>query len=187
MSSASHTSSAPTAGSRPRNNTSDPGAFAAATAEEQEGSEPPAVARAGVVVCLMGLARAFGADDVCADSPPGSHVVGVPECRSSAHPVPPSTVGRPSAQPLGCRYLRWTLRSPATGRARATPKIWQSLRAFNRSQRHAVRLIRQPRSLKGENRRFAGPCRSSRRSTSSLRLQPSAKVISAMPLAPAGS
>jgi hypothetical protein len=36
------------------NNMSDPGAFAAAEAEEQEGGEPPPLAGAGVVVCLMG-------------------------------------------------------------------------------------------------------------------------------------
>jgi hypothetical protein len=36
------------------NNMSDPGAFAAAGTEEQEGSEPPPLAGAGVVVCLMG-------------------------------------------------------------------------------------------------------------------------------------
>ena len=41
---------------------SDPGAFAVAEAEEQEGREPPPVAGAGVVVCVMGLVRAFGAD-----------------------------------------------------------------------------------------------------------------------------
>ena len=35
------------------NNMSDPGAFAAAGAEEQEGGEPPPLAGAGVVVCLM--------------------------------------------------------------------------------------------------------------------------------------
>jgi hypothetical protein len=33
---------------------SDPGAFAGAGAEEQEGGEPPPLADAGVVVCLMG-------------------------------------------------------------------------------------------------------------------------------------
>ena len=33
---------------------SDPGAFAAVGAEEQEGGEPPPLAGAGVVVCLMG-------------------------------------------------------------------------------------------------------------------------------------
>jgi hypothetical protein len=32
---------------------SDPGAFAVAGAEEQEGGEPPLLAGAGVVVCLM--------------------------------------------------------------------------------------------------------------------------------------
>jgi hypothetical protein len=36
------------------NNMSDPGAFAVAAAEEQAGSEPPPLARAGLVVCLMG-------------------------------------------------------------------------------------------------------------------------------------
>ena len=36
------------------NNMSDPGAFAAAGAEEQEGGEPLPLAGAGVVVCLMG-------------------------------------------------------------------------------------------------------------------------------------
>jgi hypothetical protein len=38
------------------NNLSDPGAFAAAGTEEQQGGtgEPPPVAGAGVVVCLMG-------------------------------------------------------------------------------------------------------------------------------------
>jgi hypothetical protein len=38
------------------NNMSDPGAFAAAGAEEQDGGsgEPPPLAGAGVVVCLMG-------------------------------------------------------------------------------------------------------------------------------------
>ena len=36
------------------NNMSDPGAFAAAGAEEREGGEPPPLAGAGVVVCLMG-------------------------------------------------------------------------------------------------------------------------------------
>jgi hypothetical protein len=36
------------------NSMSDPGAFAAAGAEEQEGSEPPPLAGAGLVVCLMG-------------------------------------------------------------------------------------------------------------------------------------
>ena len=38
------------------NNMSDPGAFAVAGAEEQEGEggEPPPLAGAGVVVCLMG-------------------------------------------------------------------------------------------------------------------------------------
>ena len=35
------------------NNMSDPGAFAAAGAEEQEDGEPPPLAGAGVVVCLM--------------------------------------------------------------------------------------------------------------------------------------
>jgi len=35
-------------------NVSDPGAFAVAGAEEREGGEPPALADAGVVVCLMG-------------------------------------------------------------------------------------------------------------------------------------
>jgi MSHA biogenesis protein MshQ len=35
------------------NNMSDPGAFAVAAAEEQEGGEPPSLAGAGVVVCLM--------------------------------------------------------------------------------------------------------------------------------------
>ena len=35
-------------------NMSDPGAFAAAAAEEQEGGEPPALSGAGVVACLMG-------------------------------------------------------------------------------------------------------------------------------------
>ena len=35
-------------------NVSDPGAFAAAGAEEQEGGEPPPLAGIGVVVCLMG-------------------------------------------------------------------------------------------------------------------------------------
>jgi hypothetical protein len=34
-------------------NMSDPGAFAVAGTEEQEGSEPPLLAGAGVVVCLM--------------------------------------------------------------------------------------------------------------------------------------
>jgi hypothetical protein len=33
---------------------SDPGAFAVAGAEEQEGGEPPPLAGASVVVCLMG-------------------------------------------------------------------------------------------------------------------------------------
>jgi hypothetical protein len=37
------------------NNMSDPGAFAAAGAEEQEGGEPPPLAGASVVVCLMGV------------------------------------------------------------------------------------------------------------------------------------
>jgi hypothetical protein len=36
------------------NNMSDPGAFAAASAEEQEGGEPPPLAGAGVLVCVMG-------------------------------------------------------------------------------------------------------------------------------------
>jgi hypothetical protein len=36
------------------NNMSDPGAFAAAGAEAREGGEPPPLASAGVVVCLMG-------------------------------------------------------------------------------------------------------------------------------------
>lgn len=36
------------------NNISAPGAFAVAGAEEQEGGEPPPLAGAGVVVCLMG-------------------------------------------------------------------------------------------------------------------------------------
>jgi hypothetical protein len=36
------------------NNMSDPGAFAAAAAEEQQGCEPPPLAGAGVVVCLTG-------------------------------------------------------------------------------------------------------------------------------------
>ena len=36
------------------NNMINPGAFAAAGPEEQEGGEPPPVAGAGVVVCLMG-------------------------------------------------------------------------------------------------------------------------------------
>jgi hypothetical protein len=36
------------------NNMSDPAAFAVAGAEEQEGGEPPPLAGAGVVVCLMG-------------------------------------------------------------------------------------------------------------------------------------
>jgi hypothetical protein len=35
------------------NNISDPGAFAAASAEEREGGEPPPLTGAGVVVCLM--------------------------------------------------------------------------------------------------------------------------------------
>src|SRR5919106_4935039 len=35
------------------NNMSDPGAFAVASAEEQEDGEPPPLAGAGVVVCLM--------------------------------------------------------------------------------------------------------------------------------------
>ena len=35
-------------------NMSDPGAFAVAAAEEQDGGEPPPLAGAGVVVCLMG-------------------------------------------------------------------------------------------------------------------------------------
>jgi len=33
---------------------SEPGTFALASAEEQEGGEPPPLAGAGVVVCLMG-------------------------------------------------------------------------------------------------------------------------------------
>ena len=36
------------------NNMSNPSAFAAAGAEEQDGGEPPPLAGAGVVVCLMG-------------------------------------------------------------------------------------------------------------------------------------
>ena len=36
------------------NNMSNPGAFAVAGAEEQEGGEPLPVAGAGMVVCLMG-------------------------------------------------------------------------------------------------------------------------------------
>jgi Concanavalin A-like lectin/glucanases superfamily len=36
------------------NNMSDPGAFAVAGAEEQKGGEPPPLAGAGVVICLMG-------------------------------------------------------------------------------------------------------------------------------------
>jgi hypothetical protein len=36
------------------NNMTDPGAFAAAGAEEQDSGEPPPLARAGVIVCLMG-------------------------------------------------------------------------------------------------------------------------------------
>jgi len=36
------------------NNMSDPGAFAVASAEEQEGAEPLPLAGTGVVVCLMG-------------------------------------------------------------------------------------------------------------------------------------
>jgi hypothetical protein len=36
------------------NNMSNPGAFAAAGTEEQEGGEPPRLAGTGVVVCLMG-------------------------------------------------------------------------------------------------------------------------------------
>jgi hypothetical protein len=36
------------------NNMSDPGGFAAAGAEEQEGGEPTPLAGAGVIVCLMG-------------------------------------------------------------------------------------------------------------------------------------
>ena len=55
------------------NNMSDPGAFAAAGAEEQEGGEPPPLAGAGVVVCLMGererLARTgFGPTALRADA-----------------------------------------------------------------------------------------------------------------------
>jgi hypothetical protein len=44
------------------NNMSNPGAFAVAGAEKQEGGEPPPLAGAGVVVCLMGerLGRAAG-------------------------------------------------------------------------------------------------------------------------------
>jgi hypothetical protein len=36
------------------NNMSDPGAFALAGTEEQEGGEPPPIGGAGMVVCLMG-------------------------------------------------------------------------------------------------------------------------------------
>jgi hypothetical protein len=36
------------------NNMGEPGTFAAAGPEEQEGAEPPPLAGAGVVVCLMG-------------------------------------------------------------------------------------------------------------------------------------
>ena len=36
------------------NNMSDPGAFAVAGAEEQEGGEAPRLAGAGAIVCLMG-------------------------------------------------------------------------------------------------------------------------------------
>ena len=36
------------------NNMSDPGAFAVAGPEEQDGGEPPPLAGAGVVVCVMG-------------------------------------------------------------------------------------------------------------------------------------
>jgi hypothetical protein len=36
------------------NNMSDPGAFAAAGVEGQDGGEPPPLASSGVVVCLMG-------------------------------------------------------------------------------------------------------------------------------------
>jgi hypothetical protein len=36
------------------NNMSDPGAFAAAGGEEQDGGEPRPLAGAGVIVCLMG-------------------------------------------------------------------------------------------------------------------------------------
>ena len=36
------------------NNMSDPGVFATAGPEEQEGGEPPPLAGAGVVICLMG-------------------------------------------------------------------------------------------------------------------------------------
>jgi hypothetical protein len=36
------------------NNVSDPGAFALAGTEEQDGGEPPPLAGAGVVVCFMG-------------------------------------------------------------------------------------------------------------------------------------
>jgi hypothetical protein len=36
------------------NNMSDPGPFAVAGAEEQEGGEPLGLADAGVVICLMG-------------------------------------------------------------------------------------------------------------------------------------
>jgi hypothetical protein len=42
------------------NTMSDPGAFAAAGAEEQEGGESPPLAGAGVVVCLMGSDRGRG-------------------------------------------------------------------------------------------------------------------------------
>jgi hypothetical protein len=47
------------------NNMSDPGAFAAVEAEEQQGGEPPPVARAGILVCLMGGGRTFGTGGRC--------------------------------------------------------------------------------------------------------------------------
>ena len=45
------------------NNMSDPGPLAGADAEAQEGGEPPPLAGAGVVVCLMGQTRLAGAEE----------------------------------------------------------------------------------------------------------------------------
>ena len=57
------------------NNMSDPGAFAAAGAEEQKGGEPPPLAGAGVVVCVMARGGAVGADRVTNWLAPGCELV----------------------------------------------------------------------------------------------------------------
>ena len=116
------------------NNMSDPGAFAVAGAEEQDGGngEPPPLAGAGVVVCLMGEGQRSGRQESSTAGSRSLDEADVPFFGASAH-LGPTLWSQGGAPPGG--LVKRALRTPA------------SLSRRHRESRRSLSLVQVTRAV----------------------------------------